>query len=142
MKLIQKKKKNVAKLFSCQKHERSTSVVNQPIKDPLVKSLEAEVADFEGTEPSPSAGANQCSFENKIKDLKIDKLTPFKGSMPQRQVHFNIAQGSKAPYVKFGSDIKATPTAAPGYKQFVTASTNAHSAFGYTSGDKTLVMMK
>ena len=34
------------------------------------------------------------------------------------------------------------PPAGPGCKSFVTASTNAQSAFGYTSGDKTLAMMK
>jgi hypothetical protein len=143
VKSIQKKKKNIAKLFTCQKHDRSTLVVNQPIKDPLIKPFDSEVANFDVTEPSSSMGNNPFSFENKIKDLKIDKLTPFKSSMPQRQVHFNIAQGNKAQYVKFGQDIKTTPQAAvPGCKQFVTASTNAHSAFGYTSSDKTLVMMK
>jgi len=52
-------------------------------------------------------------------------------------VHFNVASGSKAQYVKFGQDEKATPPpAGPGCKSFVTASTNAQSAFGYTSSDK------
>ena len=142
MKVIQKKKKNVAKLFTCQKHDRSTLVINQPVKDPLVKPFDAEVSNFDATEPSSSILNNPFSFENKIKDLKIDKLTPFKNSMPQRQVHFNIAQGNKAQYVKFGQDIKTTPAAVPGYKQFVTASTNAHSAFGYSNGDKTLALLK
>ena len=143
MKSIQKKKKNIAKLFTCQKQERSTLEPNQPIKDPLIKPFDTEVTNFDATEPSSSIGNNPLSFENKIKDMKIDKLTPFKSSMPQRQVHFNIAQGNKAQYVKFGQDIKTTPQqAAPGYKQFVTASTNAHSAFGYTNGDKTLAMLK
>jgi hypothetical protein len=91
VKSIQKKKKNIAKLFTCQKHDRSTLVVNQPIKDPLVKPFDTEIANFDATEPSSSLGNNPFCFENKIKDLKIDKLTPFKSSMPQRHVHFNIA---------------------------------------------------
>jgi len=56
-------------------------------------------------------------------------LSPSK--VPQKQVQFNIAQDSHTP---FGKD---TPSpAAPDFKQFITASTNAHSAFGFTSSDK------
>jgi hypothetical protein len=61
--------------------------------------------------------------------LNICKLSPSKAH--QKQVQFNITQDNQTP---FG---KATPTpSAPDFKQFITASTNAHSAFGFTSSDK------
>jgi len=88
-----------------------------------VKPFESQVTGI--TDPSQSH-VSAFSFENKIKDMNISKMSPSK--MPQKHVQFSLDQPSGC---------KVTPSpAAPDFKQFITASTNAHSAFGFSSSDK------